>query len=879
MFEYNDLEFLENKLKTNLINGLSEKEAIRRQNNNGLNVLESKKQDSIFKIFIRQLKDPMIYILIAAIVISVFLKEISDAIVIISVVLLNAMIGTFQEKKTEKALEMLKKMSTHKCYVIRDGKKKQIDTSELVKGDLVCLESGNSVGADLRLIEVNNLTIDESSITGESNPVNKSFELLDDNTKNLGDKKNMAYMSTLVIAGNAKGIVVSTGMSTEIGKIAKLLKENESELTPLQKRLFDLGKLLGVLTIIVCVSMFIIAIIEKRNVLDMLISSISLAVAAIPEGLPAVVTIVLAIGVQRMIKVKTIVKRLPSVETLGSVSVVCSDKTGTLTENKLKCVGIYEDLNFKKETIIRNEYFKLNMKLCNNALVEKDNKIGSPIEIALLEQLNDYKINYKRIEEKEFDSTRKMMSTLNDVENKKIQFTKGAYDRVISKCKYYVENGEVKLLTIDIIDKISKEVDNQAINARRILSFAYKENVEKILEEEMIFLGFITFLDPPREGVKEAIEKFKRAGVKTVMITGDYAKTALAIGKDIGVADSEEECITGEEMDKLSDKDLSEIVDKKSIFARVSPLHKARIVTAFKNKNHIVAMTGDGVNDAPSLKKADIGISMGINGSDVAKEASDMILMDDNFTTIETAIEEGRTIYNNIKKSVLFLLSSNFAEIIVMLVCIIFGLPLPLLAIHVLVVNLLTDSIPALALGADNKEKDIMNEKPRKIDETLFAKGGLKTTIIYAVSIAMLTLVAFFLPSFNELRILGAGINLSNIKKILTHDDILLTSQTYAFIVLSLSEIFYSLAMRNVHKSIFRKNIFENKYLNVSIIGGISITGLSLLIPVIRNILKLSAINIFSFITLNLISASILLIHELVSPIVSHETVKHNEGI
>lgn len=875
MFEYNDIEYLRDKLKTDLEHGLSEKEVIRRQQNNGKNQIEGKKRDGIVKTFFKQLKDPMIYILLVAIVVSVFLKEISDAIVIAVVVVINALIGTFQEIKTERALEMLKKMSSHKCYVIRDGNKKQIDATELVKGDLLCLESGNSVGADVRIIETNNLSIDESSITGESHPVKKSVDKLDRNITSLGDKLNCAYMSTLVIGGHGKGIVVSTGMSTEIGKIANILKEEDSN-TPLQKRLFDLGKLLGLLTIGICVLMFGIALLEKRNALDMLISSISLAVAAIPEGLPAVVTIVLAIGVQRMVKVNSIVKKLPSVETLGSVSVVCSDKTGTLTENKLTCDGIYENGLYSNEMKVSDKDFILNMRLCNNAYQENDEYKGNPVETALLNVLKTQNIvveNFSRLEEKEFDSSRKMMSTLNNVENKKIQYTKGAYDRIIEKCKYIRIHNKNEPLTKEYVEKINQEIDNQANKSKRILAFAYKENVNKISEDNLVFLGFITFIDPPRNGVKKAVERFKEAGVKTIMITGDYIKTAYAIGKEIGIVNDEKECISGDELDKLNDNDMINIVEEKSIFARVSPQHKARIVDALKENGHVVAMTGDGVNDAPSLKKADIGISMGINGSDVAKEASDMILLDDNFSTIETAIEEGRNIYNNIKKSVLFLLSSNFAEIIVMVVAIILGLPLPLLAIHILVVNLLTDSIPALALGADIKDVDIMKENPRDSKETLFAHGGLINTIIYGVLIALLTMLAFLLPSIQECIYYRANFNLLNVKVILESEGLLLRSQTYAFIVLSLSELFYSLSIRNINKSTLTRKIFKNKFLNGAICGGVLLTGVIIFVPVLREVLNLAPISVISFIILISLSASIVFFHELLYPVVSRGTL------
>jgi len=867
MYEYNNLDYLKSELKTDLNNGLTNDEASKRLERNGKNILEGKKKNSVFKVFFSQLKDPMIYILLVAIVISFFLKEYSDSIVIIIVVLLNALIGTIQEVKTEKSLEMLKNLNSNKSVVIREGNKHLIDTESLVVGDLILLNSGDKIGADIRIIECDNLKVDESCLTGESNPVNKNNLVIDKSVKNIADKTNLGYMSTLVVSGKGKGVVVAVGMDSEVGKIASLLKEENEELTPLQKKLAGLGKLLGVLTIAICAFLFIVAIINKRDILEMFISSISLAVAAIPEGLPAVVTIVLALGMQRMAKVKMAVKRLPSVETLGAVNVVCSDKTGTITENKLKCVNVYENGTLKEGNTIDDLYFKMNASLCNNAYLDEEEYFGSAIECELkriIKEENDTFSKYKRVKEKEFNSERKMMSVINLVEGRNTQFTKGAFDKIINKCSHLKEGKTESLLTEFKKEKIRKIVDEESSKGKRILAFSYRDVNSEIVEENMIFLGFLCFFDPPREGVRESVSRFKEAGVKSVMITGDYYKTAFSIARDVGIASSYNECISGEEIDKLDDKEFEKIIDTKSVYARVTPSHKTKIVETLKKKGNIVAMTGDGVNDAPSLKRADVGISMGINGSEVSKEASDMVLLDDNFSTIEKAIEEGRVIYSNIKKTILFLLSSNFAEIIVMIVALVLGLPLPLLATHILLVNLLTDSIPALSLGVDNKDKDVMKEKPRKGDEGLFSDRGVLKTFIYGFIIAILTLIAYFLPTIIELINFGKEISLNEIKILLnTREDILLRGQTFAFITLSMSELFYSLVVRNIRKSVFRKDLLVNKWLNLAIIMGAIITLIIIYSP-LNKVLNVASVGLKEFIALMIISLSVLFIHELV---------------
>lgn len=869
MFERKKIEECEKELKTNMKIGLTSNEAKERLERNGKNVLEEGKKKSILGLFFSQLNDPMIYILFAAIVISLVLKEVSDAIIIVAVVMLNGVIGTIQESKAEKALEALKKMSSPTCVVKRDGHFIEIKAEELVVGDVVEIEAGRTIAADLRLIETNNIKIEEASLTGESVPVVKDARVVFEKEVPLGDRINMAYMSTNVVNGRGVGIVVATGMSTQVGKIANLIKNEKDEMTPLQKRLADLGKLLGILTIVLCVALFVIAIIQKRDKYAMLLNAISLAVAAIPEGLPAVVTIVLALGVQRMVKVNTIVRKLPSVETLGSVSVVCSDKTGTLTQNKMTVERLYcSNVLYKTNEAQNCDLLIEGMVLCNDAIIENGSAIGDPTEVALIEMGNKFgifksEINdmHKRISELPFDSDRKMMSTQHLYGNKKRSYTKGAIDSVLKRCNQIYDNGNVRKITkedLKNIEYVSCEMSKEAL---RVLAIGYKED-DKLEEENLIFIGLIGMIDPPRPEAHAAVATFKEAGITTIMITGDHKDTAFAIAKDLGIADDIEQCISGEQLDSLTQEELNEKVLKLRVFARVSPEHKVKIVKAFKANDKIVSMTGDGVNDAPSLKAADIGIAMGITGTDVAKGAADMVLSDDNFASIEKAIEEGRTIYANIKKSVLFLLSSNFAEVITMFIAILLGMPVPLIAIHILWINLLTDSVPALALGSDPKDSDVMKDQPRNPKDSLFAQGGMKYTLFYGILIGLLTLTAFISVPVAELGYLGNSINYSSIISVLENEDVLRKAQTFAFTTLAVCELFHAIGMRNLKKSFIRKDFFANRLMIVAVVLGVGLQVLVTEISFLNNFFKTTKLEFMEWCYILGVSLLVLVAHE-----------------
>ncbi|WP_027624362.1 cation-translocating P-type ATPase [Clostridium lundense] len=838
------------EISTDVINGLSSEEVIKRQEKYGLNQLTAKEGKSLIRMFFEQLNDVLIYILLGAALVSGFLGETTDAIIIGFVIILNAVIGVIQESKAEKALEALKKMSTPKAIVKRDGALKEIPSEEVVPGDIIILDAGRYVPCDIRLIETANLKVEESALTGESVPVEKNSDLvLDSNETALGDQKNMAFMSTLATYGRGIGVATGTGMNTEIGKIAKMLESQEQELTPLQKKLAELGKILGFAALGICGVMFLVAIIQKRDMFEMFLTAISLAVAAIPEGLPAIVTIVLAMGVQKMIKENAIVRKLPAVETLGAVNVICSDKTGTLTQNKMTVTKFYADnyLGDISTLKIDNPIHKLlleNLVLCNDATYSEDSKTGDPTEIALLEagfKYNLIKVDLDekrtRVNEIPFESDRKLMTTVNKYENEYYVMTKGATDNLIKLCSKAYINGEIVPITEEIKENIAKASIAMSNDALRVLGAAFKmEKSQHIeidsLEKDLVFVGLVGMIDPPREEVKDSIAECKKSGIKTIMITGDHKNTAFAIAKELGIAEEESQAIFGSELDKISDEELTKRVNNLRVFARVSPEHKVRIVKAFKANGNIVSMTGDGVNDAPSLKMADIGVAMGVTGTDVAKGASDMILTDDNFSTIVSAIKEGRNIFNNIKKSIIFLLSCNIGEIISLFFAILLGWPAPLRPVHLLWVNLITDSLPALSLGADPGDPEVMKEKPRDPRASLFAGGTGAFLILNGMLIGFLTLAAFVVG----VKVYTGSTALFPLFPKDIPDAALTHAQTMAFVVLSVSQLIHSLNLRHPSKSIFQVGLFTNKYLIASILFGILLQDVVITVPVLRNI-------------------------------------------
>ena len=867
---YKNEDAIIEKLNADKEKGLSNSEVEEKRKQYGYNELKEGKKKSTFIKFLEQFKDFMIIILIIAAIISGIVgyiqgEGITDSIIIMIVVIANAIIGVMQENKAERSLEALKKLSSYSAKVLRNGHIDVIASRDLVPGDIVVLETGDYVPADIRLIEAVNLKAQEASLTGESVPVEKNTETIENIEAGLGDRTNMAFSSSLITYGRGKGIVVETGMNTEVGKIAGILNNTEKSETPLQIRLNKLGKTLGIASIAICVVIFIIGLLYGKDIIEMFMTAVSLAVAVIPEGLAAVSTIVLAIGVQRMVKKNAIVKKLPAVETLGSSTVICSDKTGTLTQNKMTVQKLFynnqlkeiDKIDLDKENGELEKLVYCSM-LCNDTKVGRDDKLtGDPTETALVDM--GFKLGFRpdlfeqmpRVQEIPFDSDRKLMTTVvryND--NKYIVYTKGGVDELLDRCNSYVMANEIKFDIEDYTKIIDKENDVMAKEALRVLAMAYKEidhvpseSEMKDLEKDLTYIGMVGMIDPPREEVKIAVEKCKEAGIKTVMITGDHKATAVAIAKQLGILEDGEEAVTGSDIEKMSQEELERRVENIRVYARVSPEHKVRIVKAWQSHGEIVAMTGDGVNDAPALKTSDIGCAMGIVGTDVAKEAADVILTDDNFATIVSAVEEGRRIYDNILKAIQFLLSSNVGEVVLLFVAIlitpllskIFGIDInliePLLPIHILWINLVTDSLPALALAFDPANSDIMKRKPLKPKSGIFTKGRTWRIIYQGLMIGLLTLAAF---------IIGLSTKNPPIIEGLTPEEVRVEiGQTMAFVVLAFSELIHVFNIRNDKESIFKTGIGGNKQLFWAILASSALMLIILAIEPLRAIFSI----------------------------------------
>ena len=845
------------ELNVNSKTGLSTEEAKNRLEKYGLNKLKGKPKKSLLQLFLAQLKDVLIYVLIGAAVINIIAhgsEGIPDALIILAVVLINALVGVIQESKAEKALEALQQMTAPKSLVRRNGEVIEINSEELVPGDILIIDAGRYIPADVRLIESANLQIQESSLTGESVPSEKNADFITSDEKiSVGDKENMAFMSTIAIYGRGEGVVVATAMDTEIGKIAKILDEDENMLTPLQIKLEELGKTLGYGALAICGIIFVVGMLQGRQVVEMFMTSISLAVAAIPEGLVAIVAIVLSLGVKSMSRKNAIVRKLPAVETLGAVNIICSDKTGTLTQNKMTVVKTYTLNNLKDISDERNQKANVDetelirsFVLCSDASIDGGQDIGDPTEVALVVlgdkfnlEKNTLNAEYKRVGENPFDSDRKLMSTLNEEGNKFRVHTKGAIDNILMRSNRILVNGEILPITDEAKAKILKVAENMSDDALRVLGVAFKDVDTEIAPEEMekdlVVVGIVGMIDPPRIEVKDSIEEAKRAGITPIMITGDHKNTAVAIAKELGIATDISQSLTGSEIDSIPDEKFAKEINNYRVFARVSPEHKVKIVRAFKKQGNIVSMTGDGVNDAPSLKSADIGVAMGITGTDVSKGASDMILTDDNFTTIVHAIEEGRNIYNNIKKTIMFLLSCNLGEVLCVFFATVFGWAMPLVPTQLLWVNLITDTLPASSLGMDPGDKDVMNRKPRDPKESFFAEGAGMRAIVGGVLIGILTLVAFYLGIIHSGDV--------PIKEAKDGTEIVTYGRTMAFIVLTFSQLFYSLSMRNSKKTIFEVGFFGNMFLIISIIISIILQVLLISIPPIAEMFKVTALD------------------------------------
>ena len=818
--------------------GLSDNEVRNRKDIFGDNALKEKKRKGILKVFLNQFKDLLVGILIVAGIISIITDNVESTLVIFIVIFLNAILGTVQYFKAEQSLEALRSLTAAKCKVIRNGVKQEILSKDIVPGDILFLEAGDLIAADGRIIENHSLQVNESSLTGESLAVEKNAEVLSDDEIPLSDRKNMVFGGTLVTYGRAIAVVTSTGMNSELGKIANLMENTQAKETPLQKTLDKFSGKLAIIIITICIIVFVLEIYRDESILNALMFAVALAVAAIPEALSSIVTIVLALGTEKMAKENAIIKDLKAVEGLGAVSVICSDKTGTLTQNKMTVQKVYVDnkliegRELKKDNLA-HRFLINNALLCNDSVTIDGKEIGDPTEVALVNlgeelHLDELVIRekYQRISEIPFDSDRKLMSTVNIVNNKQVLFTKGALDVLINKVNYVADSHGIRKLNDEErkeIISVNKQLSEQGL---RILAFAYKElqdkeEITKEDENDYVFTGLISMIDPPRVESKDAVHKCIMAGIKPVMITGDHKVTAAAIAREIGIMGKDDIAVEGLEIDKLNDEQLKEKVKNISVYARVSPEHKIRIVRAWQSSGEIVAMTGDGVNDAPALKQADIGVAMGITGTEVSKDAASVILTDDNFSTIVKAVENGRNIYNNIKNSIKFLLSGNLSAIIAVLYCAIINLPMPFAAVHLLFINLLTDSMPAIAIGMEKSNGNLLKEKPRGRNESILNKELLKIVAFEGIIISIFTIISFY----------GGNPNL-NPK----------AASTMAFSTLCLARLFHGFNCRG-NQSIFKLGITTNIYSICAFLVGLLLLSTVLFIPplkIVFNVVSLS---------------------------------------
>ncbi len=846
--------------------GLTSKEAKRRLEEYGPNELQQKKGASVFQMFLEQLKDYMVIILIIASIVSILVNEVTDAIVILGIVIINAVLGVFQEYRAGKALEALKRMSAPNAKVLRDGEPVTIPARELVPGDTVILETGDYVPADVRLINSVNLKVEEAALTGESVPVEKHAEADLKGDIGLGDQINSGFMSTLITYGRGSGIVTSTGMNTVIGKIAEMIQEEEAEDTPLQKKLAKMGKLLGTGCLIICAIVFGMGLLRGEHLLEMFMTAISLAVAAIPEGLPAVVTIVLALGMQRMAKKNAIMKKLHAVETLGSTTVICSDKTGTLTQNQMTIVKMYvpgllidvqgdgynpvgaltaddAELDLNREPAVSRLVDVL--ALCNDARLEHvvENGadewriIGDPTEGAMIVTAAKAGVKQEahnkqlpRLQEIPFDSQRKLMTTFHQLPSGYAAFTKGAPDILVERCTQILRrDGTVSAITEADVAEILKENKALASQAYRVLAMAYKPVLDipahptpETDEKNLVFCGLVGMIDPPRTEAIEAIKVCKSAGIRVVMITGDYKDTAAAIAKQLGIITSDDQVVAGADLNAMDDARLKEVAKNVNVYARVSPEHKVRIVQAVRDNGEIASMTGDGVNDAPALKRADIGVAMGITGTDVTKESADMILTDDNFSSIVHAVEEGRVIYSNIRKFVFFLMSCNVGEILIIFLSMLLNWPIPLLPIHLLWVNLLTDAFPALALGTEKKEPGLMTEPPRSPNESIINKDMLINIAVQSVVMTAAVLGSFYYGWQNY------GIEMG---------------RTYALVTLIVSELLRAYTCRSEKHPLWKIGFFSNRNMNLATVFSFALLVVILLVPGLRDIFNVATLH------------------------------------